>query len=284
VPVWVPFRPFRFPIRPPRPRRVRPRAAAAGHARHPSATRLGGCAPARAPGEMRPGHLRGAGPRVGIGSGFAMLEATAILALLLSDLRFDATAAPPPARMEITLRPKSALMMFVEGCVRRGTRNVPAGTARRGRPPLVAEFRCRKELAERVLIGNGTFRCLTPGLNHREGSEHRAEFHHVRVARLPGRDQATLGGRHPGRRGPGRGRQAHPERSGRSAAAFGTGHPPHPLLGRLLRARRPRLGRGLERRVPLPLPSNHPLAELDRRLIRPGRTRTRAVQPGRAPR
>jgi cytochrome P450 len=57
----------------------------------------------------------GAGPRVCVGAGFAMLEAVTILAVLLRDLRFTSLlAAPPKARMEITLRPERPLLMRVE--------------------------------------------------------------------------------------------------------------------------------------------------------------------------
>ncbi|TDR93725.1 cytochrome P450 [Enterovirga rhinocerotis] len=57
----------------------------------------------------------GAGPRVCIGSSFAMLEAVAILAVLLRDLRFvSVEAAPPEPRLEITLRPSRPLLLRVE--------------------------------------------------------------------------------------------------------------------------------------------------------------------------
>lgn len=56
----------------------------------------------------------GAGPRICIGAGFAMLEAVAILAVLLRDLRFIATNPQPPApRLDITLRPMQPLMMRI---------------------------------------------------------------------------------------------------------------------------------------------------------------------------
>jgi len=56
----------------------------------------------------------GAGPRVCIGNGFAMLEATAILAVLLQALRFEpALPAPPAARMDLTLRPVAPLLLRV---------------------------------------------------------------------------------------------------------------------------------------------------------------------------
>jgi cytochrome P450 len=56
----------------------------------------------------------GAGPRVCIGNIFALTEAVAILAVLLRDLDFTpALAEPPRARMDITLRPESPLLMQV---------------------------------------------------------------------------------------------------------------------------------------------------------------------------
>jgi cytochrome P450 len=56
----------------------------------------------------------GAGPRLCIGGGFAMLEAVAILAVLLREIRFTSTdpVAPPP-RVDITLRPSGPLRMTV---------------------------------------------------------------------------------------------------------------------------------------------------------------------------
>lgn len=56
----------------------------------------------------------GAGPRICIGAGFAMMEAVAILAVLLRDLRFVGLDAQPPApRLDITLRPEQPLTMRV---------------------------------------------------------------------------------------------------------------------------------------------------------------------------
>lgn len=56
----------------------------------------------------------GAGPRLCIGGGFAMLEAVAILAVLLREIRFtSAEAVPPPPRVDITLRPSRPLRMTV---------------------------------------------------------------------------------------------------------------------------------------------------------------------------
>ena len=56
----------------------------------------------------------GAGPRTCIGAGFAMLEAVAILAVLLRDLRFTSIDPQPPApRLDITLRPTQPLKMQV---------------------------------------------------------------------------------------------------------------------------------------------------------------------------
>lgn len=54
----------------------------------------------------------GAGPRICIGSGFAMLEAVAILAVLLRDLNFIGINPQPPAPcLNITLRPMQPLTM-----------------------------------------------------------------------------------------------------------------------------------------------------------------------------
>src|SRR5206468_1721766 len=62
----------------------------------------------------------GAGPRACIGSGFAMLEAVAILAVLLQDLRFEpALPEPPRARMDLTLRPEAPLLVRVVPTTRR---------------------------------------------------------------------------------------------------------------------------------------------------------------------
>jgi cytochrome P450 len=57
----------------------------------------------------------GGGPRVCIGSSFAMLEGVAILATLLRGVRLTRVAAEPPKpRMRLTLRPGTPLMMRVE--------------------------------------------------------------------------------------------------------------------------------------------------------------------------
>ena len=55
----------------------------------------------------------GAGPRVCIGNGFALLEATAILAVLVRSLRLERVDSIPPPRMQVTLRPTRPLMMRV---------------------------------------------------------------------------------------------------------------------------------------------------------------------------
>lgn len=56
----------------------------------------------------------GAGPRLCIGGGFAMLEAVAILAVLLREIRFTSVSAVAPApRADITLRPSAPLRMTV---------------------------------------------------------------------------------------------------------------------------------------------------------------------------
>jgi cytochrome P450 len=56
----------------------------------------------------------GAGPRICIGSGFAMLEGVAILATLLQATRLRPVAAKPPKpRMRLTLRPAAPLMMTI---------------------------------------------------------------------------------------------------------------------------------------------------------------------------
>ncbi|RKK01617.1 cytochrome P450 [Pseudoroseomonas wenyumeiae] len=61
----------------------------------------------------------GAGPRLCIGGGFAMLEAVAILGVLLREIRFTSAEAVAPApRVDITLRPSSPLRMTV--AARRG--------------------------------------------------------------------------------------------------------------------------------------------------------------------
>ena len=57
----------------------------------------------------------GAGPRICIGSAFAMLEGVAILATLLRGAKLRSVAAQPPKpRMRLTLRPETKLMMRVE--------------------------------------------------------------------------------------------------------------------------------------------------------------------------
>jgi len=57
----------------------------------------------------------GGGPRVCIGSGFAMLEGVALLATLLRGVRLTSVAGEPPKpRMRLTLRPGTPLMMRVE--------------------------------------------------------------------------------------------------------------------------------------------------------------------------
>ena len=73
-------------------------------------------APAEADGRDRHAYLPfGAGPRICIGAGFAMLEATAVLAVLLRDLRFTPVdPAPPAPRLEITLRPSRPLALRVQ--------------------------------------------------------------------------------------------------------------------------------------------------------------------------
>jgi cytochrome P450 len=57
----------------------------------------------------------GGGPRICIGSGFAMLEGVAILAVLLRGVKLSSLAKDPPQpRMRLTLRPAAPLMMRVE--------------------------------------------------------------------------------------------------------------------------------------------------------------------------
>ena len=53
----------------------------------------------------------GAGPRVCIGNGFAIMEAVAILAVLLQALRLERIGPMPGARMRLTLRPTEAIRM-----------------------------------------------------------------------------------------------------------------------------------------------------------------------------
>jgi cytochrome P450 len=57
----------------------------------------------------------GAGPRICIGMGFAVMEAQIILASLLARFRFTLTDAPPPEPvMVLTLRPKGGVKLRVE--------------------------------------------------------------------------------------------------------------------------------------------------------------------------
>jgi cytochrome P450 len=57
----------------------------------------------------------GAGPRVCIGSAFAVMEGVAVLAILLKSFRLTPVASIPLAPvMKVTLRPKGSLMMNVE--------------------------------------------------------------------------------------------------------------------------------------------------------------------------
>ncbi len=55
----------------------------------------------------------GIGPRICIGSAFAMLEATAILAVLVRALDFAAAGPPPEPMARLTLRPKTPVMLRV---------------------------------------------------------------------------------------------------------------------------------------------------------------------------
>jgi cytochrome P450 len=57
----------------------------------------------------------GAGPRVCIGSGFALMEAVTILAVLLQKVRLsNTTNEPPEPMMKVTLRPKRQLLMKLD--------------------------------------------------------------------------------------------------------------------------------------------------------------------------
>jgi cytochrome P450 len=56
----------------------------------------------------------GGGPRICIGSSFAMIEATAILAILIRDFRFHPVAGHKPAPVaRVTLRPKGGMPLLV---------------------------------------------------------------------------------------------------------------------------------------------------------------------------
>ncbi|MGC4411030.1 cytochrome P450 (plasmid) [Rhizobium rosettiformans] len=56
----------------------------------------------------------GAGPRVCIGSGFALMEAVAVLAVVLQKLSLTSVATQPPVPlMKVTLRPRTSLVMTV---------------------------------------------------------------------------------------------------------------------------------------------------------------------------
>jgi cytochrome P450 len=58
----------------------------------------------------------GAGPRVCIGGGFAMLEATVILATLVRAFRFRPMAGHRPHPLaRVTLRPRGGMPLYVEG-------------------------------------------------------------------------------------------------------------------------------------------------------------------------
>lgn len=78
----------------------------------------------------------GAGPRVCIGNGFAMLEATAILAVLLGALRFTpALHRPPRARMDLTLRPETPLLLSVSTAPSSSPGGPPATRSSSPHPP-----------------------------------------------------------------------------------------------------------------------------------------------------
>lgn len=55
----------------------------------------------------------GAGPRICIGMGFALLEATAILVVLVRALRAEAAGAEPSLKLRVTLRPGAGMPMRV---------------------------------------------------------------------------------------------------------------------------------------------------------------------------
>ena len=55
----------------------------------------------------------GAGPRVCIGNSFALLEASAILAVLIRALTLERVDEMPQARMRVTLRPSRPIRMRV---------------------------------------------------------------------------------------------------------------------------------------------------------------------------
>lgn len=56
----------------------------------------------------------GAGPRVCIGNAFAVMEAVAVLAVILQKLRLKNDSGAPEPLMKVTLRPKTSLKMKVE--------------------------------------------------------------------------------------------------------------------------------------------------------------------------
>ena len=55
----------------------------------------------------------GAGPRVCIGNAFAVMEAVAVLAIILQKVRLKTSGATPEPLMKVTLRPKTSLKMRV---------------------------------------------------------------------------------------------------------------------------------------------------------------------------